>query len=263
MQRFNLLGIHLTGTTLADATAQIVSWAKEAEKRCIRVFAVDPILRAQDDPALARLANESDMVLTDGMPLVFVGRKFAHLPITRCYGPDTMLAVFDKGRAAGLRHYLYGGSDEETLSKLKANLLSKFPGAQIVGSRVPPFKPIVLDAPMDDDDRDILRDIEASHPDIVWIGLGTPKQDYWMARARPHLSAPVLIAVGAAFNFHAGTVRQAPKWMMHAGLEWLFRLLAEPRRLWRRYILGNPRFIFLVLRQWLTKRPAPLGRLEP
>lgn len=259
MTRFNLLGIHLTGTTLADASKTLIQWAREKTRRFVLVFAVDPLLHAHDDPALRDLANRADMVLTDGMPLVFVGRKFARLPITRCYGPDVMLRVFDEGRAVGIRHFLYGGTDEKTLSRLKENLLAKFPGALIAGARVPSFRPLTIDTPLEEEDHEAIREIEASSADIVWVGLGTPKQDFWISRVRPHLSTPVIIAVGAAFNFHAGTVRQAPAWMMRSGLEWLFRLLAEPRRLWRRYIVGNPRFIFLTLRQWLTRRPAPLG----
>lgn len=261
MKRFDLLGIHLTGTTLDEAVGTIVRWTQEARRRSVRVFAVDSILKTRRDRRLVEIANESDMVLTDGMPLVFIGRRFAHLPITRCYGPDVMLGVFDKGRAAGVRHYLYGGADEETLRRLRERLLNLFPGANIVGGRVPPFRAMALGAPLDEEDEAVIRDIEQSGAQIVWVGLGTPKQDIWIARVRERVSAPVMIAVGAAFNFHAGTVRQAPKWMMRCGLEWLFRLCAEPRRLWRRYILGNPHFVWLVLRQWLTRKPVRLGKV--
>ena len=234
-------------------------WGRERAGRTVRVFAVDPLLQAWDSPTLRRLANErSDLVLTDGMPLVFLGRRVAGLPITRCYGPDVMLEVMDRGRAAGLRHYLYGGADEDTLERLRANLLARFPGLCIAGGRVPPMRAIRPGDPPDAEDEAACRDIEASGADVVWVGIGTPKQDYWIERVRDRLPAPVLVAVGAAFNFHAGTVRQAPRWMMRWGLEWLFRLCAEPRRLWRRYLLGNPRFVLLVLRQWITRRPAPL-----
>lgn len=259
--RFNLLGIPLTGSTLDETVSTLVRWAKGPRKRSVHVFAVDSLLCAHGNPAFAALVCQSDRILTDGMPLVFLGRHVAHLPITRCYGPDVMLRVFAEGRAAGLRHYLYGGTNEETLERLKANLLARFPDAIIAGARVPPFKPVSPDTPFDADDEDTFRDIEAAHPDIVWVGLGTPKQDFWISRFRPRLSAPVLIAVGAAFNFHAGTVKQAPGWMMRCGLEWLFRLAMEPRRLWRRYVLGNPRFVALVLRQWLTGKPTRLCAL--
>ena len=263
LPRFNLLGVHLTGSTLDSAVETLVDWARNPEnRRTVHVFAADSILKAQDAPVLRETANRSDMVLTDGMPLVFIGRHFAHLDISRCYGPDVMLGVLDKGRTYGLRHFLYGGANEETLSRLRSRLESRFPGLNIVGAHVPPFLDIVPDAPVTDEDKALAAEIDASGADIVWIGLGTPKQDYWLARFRPLLKAQVLIAVGAAFNFHAGTVRQAPAWMMRCGLEWLFRLAMEPRRLWKRYLIGNPRFILLVLRQWLTRRPAPLGSLE-
>lgn len=257
--RFNLLGVKLTGSTLGEVADLVVRWGHGREGRTVRVFAVDPLLRAWDAPALRRLANErSDLVLTDGMPLVFLGRRVAHLPIGRCYGPDVMLEVMDRGRAVGLRHYLYGGADALTLERLRANLQAKFPGISIVGGRVPPMRAVRPDDPFDAEDEAACREIEASGTDVVWVGIGTPKQDYWIERVRERLSGPVLVAVGAAFNFHAGTVRQAPRWMMRWGLEWLFRLCAEPRRLWRRYLVGNPRFVLLVLRQWITRRPAPL-----
>lgn len=260
--RFDVLGIHLTGTTLPEAADTLISWARQPDiRRTVHVFAADSLLKAQNTPVLRETVNRSDMILTDGMPLVFLGRRFAHLPISRCYGPDVMLHVLDKGRDAGLRHYLYGGTDENTLTRLRSRLETRFPGLRIVGSRVPPFRDIVPDAPFTPEDDALVDEINASGAGIVWVGLGTPKQDYWLARFRPRLKASVLIAVGAAFNFHAGTVRQAPPWMMRCGLEWLFRLAMEPRRLWRRYLIGNPRFIFLVLRQWITRRPAPLGSL--
>ena len=262
--RFDLLGVRLTGSTLDNVVDLMVRWAADRERRTVRVFAVDPLLKTIDHPELRRLANErSDLVLTDGMPLVFIGRHAAHLPITRCYGPDVMLGVMDRGRAAGVRHYLYGGADDHTMERLRANLLARFPGLLIAGSRVPPMRAIGPGDPIDAEDEAALADIAQSGADIVWVGIGTPKQDFWIERVRDRLAAPVVVAVGAAFNFHAGTVRQAPRWMMRAGLEWLFRLCAEPRRLWRRYIIGNPRFILLALRQWITRRPAPIGHVYP
>jgi N-acetylglucosaminyldiphosphoundecaprenol N-acetyl-beta-D-mannosaminyltransferase len=148
-----------------------------------------------------------------------------------------------------LRHYFYGATGE-TLAKLKENLLDQFPGLQIVGMYSPPFRPLT-EAEKDT----VTEQVNAASPDIVWCGLGTPKQDFWVAEFRPRLNCSAILAVGAAFDFHARRIRQAPRWMMSAGLEWLFRLYIEPRRLWRRYIIGNPRFILLVLhRQFLKRR---------
>ena len=255
--RFRLLDASLTGCRRAEAVAEIVRMARAGERGYVCVFAVDSLLKCHDDPRLAAVARGASMALCDGMPLVFAGRRFARLPMDRCYGPDVMLDVLDRGRAAGLRHYFYGGADAETSRRLRENMAARFPGLRICGAEVPPFRPLT-----EAERREAAARIDASGADVVWIGLGTPKQDFWMAEMRPLLKAPVLVAVGAAFAFHAGTVRQAPRWMRRSGLEWLFRLCAEPRRLWRRYLLGNPRFLWLAARQWVTGRPARLGAVE-
>jgi N-acetylglucosaminyldiphosphoundecaprenol N-acetyl-beta-D-mannosaminyltransferase len=147
------------------------------------------------------------------------------------------------GEAGGYRHYFYGSTDE-VLAKLRANLESKFPGIEIVGMYSPPFRPLT-----EAEEEQVAEMINATRPDIVWCGLGTPKQDYWVAKFQPKVDAAAFIAVGAAFNFHAGEVKQAPRWMMRFSLEWLFRLVVEPKRLWKRYLVGNPRFVMLCLRQ--------------
>lgn len=255
--RFSLLDVRLSGMRLEQTVETILGYAADGGRHYVCIFAADSILKCRDSPKLAAVANAADMTLCDGMPLVFIGRKFAKLDLDRCYGPDVMLRTIEAGCSRGLRHFFYGGCDEATVRRLEANLRAKFPSIQIVGHYVPPFRELT------DAERDaVVAAIDASGADIVWVGIGTPRQDYWVSAYRPLLKAPVLIAVGAAFNFHAGTVPQAPRWMMRCGLEWLFRLLAEPRRLWRRYLVGNPRFVLLVLRQWLTRRPAPLGQVS-
>lgn len=254
--RFSLLDVHLSGVRLAQAVEAILGYAADGARHYVCIFAADSLLKCRDTPHLAAVANAADMTLCDGMPLVFVGRKFAKLDMDRCYGPDVMLRTIEAGCARGLRHFFYGGCDEATVLRLEANLRAKFPSIRIAGHHVPPFRDLT------DAERDaVVAAIDASGADIVWVGIGTPRQDYWVSAYRPLLKAPVLVAVGAAFNFHAGTVPQAPRWMMRCGLEWLFRLIAEPRRLWRRYLVGNLRFVLLVLRQWITRRPAPLGEV--
>lgn len=256
--RFQLLDVRLTATTLPAAVETILGWVARRELRSVCVFAVDSLLKCRDDARLAEIANAADMTLTDGMPLVWLGRHVARLPLERCYGPDVMLRTLEAGCARGVRHYLYGGADEAVLDRLEARLRDRFPDLRIVGRHVPPHRPLTPG------ERDaVVADIRASGADIVWVGIGTPKQDYWVGEFRALLDTPVLVAVGAAFNFHAGTVRQAPRWMMRNGLEWLFRLVVEPKRLWRRYLVGNPRFVALVLRQWWTRKPAPLGHVTP
>ncbi len=256
--RFRVLDVALTGARIEHVVSELVALAKGRGRHYVCVFAVDSVLKCHDDPRLASIANASDMTLCDGMPLVLVARRFAHLDATRCYGPDVMLGVLDQGRTPGLRHYFYGGPNEETSRRLCENMDKRFPGLRVVGAEVPPFRPLTSE------ERDATaRRINAAAPDVVWVGLGTPKQDYWISEMRPLLDAPLLVAVGAAFNFHAGMVPQAPLWMRRACLEWLYRLCAEPRRLWRRYLIGNPRFIWLLLRQLVTGRPGRLGEIVP
>lgn len=255
--RFSLLDVRLTATRIEHAVRRIVMLAKRPDvHRHICIFAVDSLLRAHGNARLSEIANASDMTLCDGMPLVLIGRHIAKQDMSRCYGPDVMLQVCDKGRAVGVKHFLYGGANQEVLEKLKANLIAKFPGLEIVGDYCPPFRPLT-----EEEHADVVARINGSGADIVWVGIGTPKQDYWVTDMREALKPSLLIAVGAAFNFHAGTVKQAPLWMRRNCLEWLYRLLAEPRRLWRRYILGNPHFLFLLLRQVLTRKPARLGEM--
>lgn len=252
--RFSLLDVFLSGTTLAEAVKQIVGYTADGGRHYVCIFAVDSLLKCHDNPRLAAIANASDMTLCDGMPLVFVGRKIARIPMNRCYGPDVMLRTIEAGCAKGVKHFFYGGQDETTVARLEANLRRKFPDVQIVGHYVPPFRDLT-----DAERQTVCEQINRSGADIVWVGVGTPRQDYWVSEYRSLVEVPVLIAVGAAFNFHAGVVPQAPRWMMRCGLEWLFRLMAEPRRLWRRYVYGNPRFLWYVLKQWLTRHPRPLG----
>jgi N-acetylglucosaminyldiphosphoundecaprenol N-acetyl-beta-D-mannosaminyltransferase len=177
------------------------------------------------------------------MPLVWLLKSAGHGGAERVCGPDLMLRVIEDGCRRGYRHFLYG-SRPETLRRLEANLVRRFPALRLVGSYSPPFAPFTAD-----EEERTRAMINASGADIVWVGLGAPKQERWMAANRAFLEAPVLAGVGAAFDFHAGTVRQAPGVLQRSGLEWFFRLCTEPRRLWRRYLTTNPRFVAGVLLQ--------------
>jgi N-acetylglucosaminyldiphosphoundecaprenol N-acetyl-beta-D-mannosaminyltransferase len=178
------------------------------------------------------------------MPLVWLGRA-QHSHVSRVYGPDLMLAEFERSSSSGHRHFLYGGGSGIG-EKLAAAMRARFPKLEIAGVYEPPFAPLdQLVSP------ETAATINAARPDVVWVGIGSPKQERWMARMRPLLDAPVLIGVGAAFDFHSGTVRQAPGWMQCAGLEWLFRLVTDPRRLWRRYLVDNPWFVWALTLQKL------------
>src|SRR3989440_486875 len=175
-------------------------------------------------------------------------RMAGYPDVTRVYGPALMLAEMEHGQAAGHRHYFYGGG-ADVASRLAQRMRERFPGLRIAGTHTPPFKSV--DELSSDDTVEL---INRAEPDIVWVGISTPKQELWMARMRARLTAPVLIGVGAAFDFHSGTVAQAPSWMQRSGLEWLFRLAHEPRRLWRRYLVDNPWFLFELAQQKLGLR---------
>jgi len=198
------------------------------------------IVGANDDPALLRAHQNAALVAPDGMPLVWLARLNGFDKVGRVYGPDFMLEFCRMFERSGFRHYFYG-STEVVIEKLTRELLRSFPEVQICGRFSPPIRPAGNAANLDDVDR-----IRIARADIVWVGLGTPKQELWMQANAPHLKGCMLMGVGAAFDFHAKLKRQAPRWMQRAGLEWSFRLMTEPRRLARRYLIGIPRFLLLL-----------------
>ncbi len=212
---------------------------------------------AQSSRELAEVLERGDLNLPDGMPLVVLARRL-HLELAgRAYGPDVMGAVMDRGRAHGLRHYLCG-STPEVLDALKISVRRRWPGLEIVGTWSPPFR-----QPTMDEEMEMVDDIRAAAPHFVWVGLGTPNQDLFVDRHRDTM-ATTLVAVGAAFDYLAGTKRQAPRFLQRAGLEWAFRLAIEPRRLARRYIVGNSKFILANFRKppKLEDGPPPLERAD-
>jgi N-acetylglucosaminyldiphosphoundecaprenol N-acetyl-beta-D-mannosaminyltransferase len=214
----------------------------------ICVAAVHTVVACQDDPALRAAVIGADFTVPDGQPLVWALNALGHGLDDRVYGPELMDRACARAAATGQRMYLYGGRTQGALVELSRRLRLRHPGLKIVGGYAPPFRPL-----SDDEDDAIARDINASGADVVWVGIGVPKQEKWMARMRDRLHAPVLIGVGAAFDFHAGMVPQAPPRLQRLGLEWLYRLAHEPRRLWRRYAVYNPRFITGFTRQMLGR----------
>jgi len=248
-KRYKVLAVRISAVRPAVVSARVLEMVKTKTRAYINVCTVHTMLECVDDPHLAEIVNQSTMAVPDGMPLVWLGRKAVpDANVQRCYGPDLMLALCEAGVSAGVKHCFYGGTPE-VLQKLQDNLGKRFPGIKIVEAIAPPFRELTPE-----ESKDVAEQINGAEPDIVWVGLGTPKQDLWMGQMREKLDAPVLIAVGAAFTFHAGLLAQAPRWVQRAGLEWLFRLCKEPRRLWKRYILGNPRFLWLLVRQHLKER---------
>ncbi|HSR87984.1 MAG TPA: WecB/TagA/CpsF family glycosyltransferase, partial [Pontiella sp.] len=246
--RFPAGVVSLPAMSIQDACSRVVDWVESGQKHYVNVCTADTVVQCYDQPQLGKIVMESGMATTAGMPLVWLARRFGFKGATRVHGYDLMLELCAAGEERGITHYFYGATDE-VLEQLRENLLQRFPNLKIAGMYSPPFRSL------SEDEKDAVAErINAADPDLVWCGLGTPKQDYWVAEFRSRLNAAVLLAVGDAFNFHAGHVRQAPRWMMRSGLEWLFRLCVEPRRLWRRYIIGNPRFIIQTMKQWIRAR---------
>lgn len=238
--RVNVLGVGISALNLEQAVDTIVGWVSAGEQRYVNLCTVHTVMEGQTDARLRAIVNGSGLSAPDGMPLVWLSRLQGHRDAGRVYGPDLMLALCDRGRATGLRHFFYGGA-AGVADRLAANLQARYPGLVVAGVHTPPYRPVGAM-----EDRDVIDAINRSTPDIVWVGLGTPKQDYWVSDHRAVLSAPVLIPVGAAFDFHAGMLRQAPRWMQQGGLEWAFRLAQEPRRLAFRYLVYNPLFVVAV-----------------
>lgn len=237
---------------MADAVARIGCWVVERRQTYVITCPVYTVMVSTQQPAHRRILNRAGMVTPDGMPLVFLSRWKGHPEVGRVYGPDLMLAVCQQAAQHGWRMYFYGGA-EGVPGELAEVMRARFPGLQVAGAYSPPFRDLTPQ-----EEADIAARINAAQPDVVWVGLGSPKQDYWCAHWRDKLDAPVLIGVGAAFDFHTGRVAQAPRWMQRSALEWLFRLLTEPRRLWRRYVIYNPWFVTLVLLQTLGLKRWPI-----
>jgi N-acetylglucosaminyldiphosphoundecaprenol N-acetyl-beta-D-mannosaminyltransferase len=248
IERVNVLGVGVSDINMTIAIGTIERWIASRQRHYVCVTGVHGVMESQQDPELRRIHNAAGMVTPDGMPLAWLLWASGHHDADRVYGPDLMVAVLARSTALGFRHFVYGSS-EVTLARLQANLEARFPGVQIVGTHSPPFRPLTAR-----EDAAVVEMINAACPDIVWVGLSTPKQERWMAAHRDRLHAPVLIGVGAALDFHAGVVRQAPRFIQRSGTEWLFRLAMEPRRLWRRYLRNNPAFLLRVAIQGLGLR---------
>ena len=242
-ERVNVLGVGISAITIADALAMIDKWIATGASRYVCVTGVHGVMESQADPALRTIHNRAGLVTPDGMPMVWLSWLHGHRRVERVYGPDLLLACCEASVAKGYRHFLYGGG-EGVPERLAARLQTRFPGLIIAGTWSPPFRELT-----GTEEQAMIDTIASAQPDIIWIGLSTPKQERWMARYVGRLPAAVLIGVGAAFDIHSGMNKQAPPWMQRSGLEWLFRLATEPRRLWRRYLTNNPRFVWRLLLQ--------------
>ncbi len=243
-----ILGVPVSRVTMNSAVDRLADWIEKKQKRYICASDVHSVMRAQDEASHMEALRDADMVLPDGTPLVWVSHLRGERDISRVPGPDFMLAAVERSVKEGWRHYFYGAA--EGVAGLLAQTLSEnYPGLNVAGTGTPPFRPLT-----EQESEESLAHIRAARPDIVWVGLGCPKQERWMHEHLSKLDGVVLVGVGAAFDFHAGRVSRAPLWMRSNGFEWLHRLACEPQRLWRRYLLQAPRFVFFSLKETLVLR---------
>ena len=248
-ERFSVLGVAFDAVQIPDVINQMQRWITQRQAcRYIAVAGMHGITEARHNAEFRKAVADADLVVADGMPVVWLGRLHGHFMPRRVYGPELMLRFCKETASAGYRHYLLGGAPGVP-EQLARSIEKACSGITIVGTHSPPFR-----ASTSEEDAELIENINRAAPDVLWVGLGTPKQEMWMRRHRDKLRVPVTIGVGAAFDFLSFRKRQAPVWMQERGLEWLFRLLQEPRRLWKRYSFGGFEFIFLVTLELLGWR---------
>jgi N-acetylglucosaminyldiphosphoundecaprenol N-acetyl-beta-D-mannosaminyltransferase len=249
-----VLGVPLAVTDYEGAMDWMDATIAARAKGYVCVASVHTVTSCREDPELRAAVLGSSLTVPDGQPLVWALNALGHRLSDRVYGPELMARHCARSARDGTRIYLYGGRSPGALRRLADNLRGRFPSLQIVGGHAPPFRPLTPE-----EERDVVADINRVKADVVWVGIGMPKQEKWMRAMRGRLEAPVLVGVGAAFDFHAGLVRQAPPRLQAAGLEWAYRLAREPCRLWRRYAHSNPRFVVGFLRQYARHRLRRAG----
>jgi N-acetylglucosaminyldiphosphoundecaprenol N-acetyl-beta-D-mannosaminyltransferase len=240
-----VLDVKINALNLPLTLAQIKLWITKHESNYICVSPAHSIMEVHDDRSLLPIFNQSGLTTPDGMAIVWIMRLKGFKEVDRVYGPDLLLATCEFGIKEGWKHFFYGGAPG-VVNDLTTNLSLRFPGLQIVGTYTPPFRPLTAE-----EDEEVSTIINQSHADIVWVGISTPKQERWMSSHNGKVIPPVLIGIGAAFDFIAGRKHQAPHWIQRSGFEWLYRLWTEPKRLWPRY-RKYPRFVFLVIVELLS-----------
>ncbi len=238
---YGVLGILVAAVQIPDVIARMEEWiALRDACRFIAVTDMHSVMEAQHDRGFKLMLMGADLVVPDGFPLVWMGQRKGFALRRRVYGPELMATFCEQTARKRYRHYFYGGAPG-VAEDLAARFSARFPGLRVAGICCPPFRPLSAE-----EDHEQVADIERSRADVVWVGLGAPKQERWMFEHRKRLSVPVLIGVGAAFDFHTGRVPRAPVWMREHGFEWLFRLSVEPRRLWYRYLVHGSQFAVLA-----------------
>ncbi|MEO5802633.1 MAG: WecB/TagA/CpsF family glycosyltransferase [Verrucomicrobiota bacterium] len=244
IERVNILGVGISALNLDLAKQAFVEAVRAKTKGYVCVTGVHGVMESQDDERLRAIHNQAFLCTPDGMPMVWLGKLKGFKEMSRVYGPDLMLEIMEISREQGIRHFFYGGANG-VAQELKLRFEKRFPGIQIVGTYEPPFRPL-----NSEEERELHRVLNETKPDVFWVGLSTPKQERFMAEYLPRFDVTLMVGVGAAFDFHSGSVKQAPRWIQRSGLEWLFRFCMEPKRLWRRYLKNNPRFVYKVACQF-------------
>jgi N-acetylglucosaminyldiphosphoundecaprenol N-acetyl-beta-D-mannosaminyltransferase len=253
LTRFPLMGVNVAAVTFDSALERLLNAPRSGGRGRAHFSTAHMLSEAARDPRLAGFLNaDESLVLPDGMPLVWVGRRRGY-DVARVCGPDMMPALLDRGRDFGATHFFYGGAPG-TPERLAETMTARFPGLKVVGTYAPPFRAVG-----EREDPAVIDRINQSGAEYVWVGLSTPKQDYWAANHRVELTAPMVLAVGAAFDFHTGDLRRAPRWMQRTGTEWLYRVGKEPGRLWRRYAYTNAHFALATAREELARGRSGRG----
>lgn len=245
-----LNAVGVCAETKSDCIREIMALPTSPCSANVVMIGVPMAVAAREHPEYAELFNNAAYAAIDGMPIVKIGRKKG-FPCDRCGARDIMADIFAESLKEGKTHYLYGGKNDEVLQKLRDNLERDYPGVQIVGMYSPPFRPLT-----EEEDKQICEEINRLHPDFLWVGIGAPKQEMWMQEHREKIKGTVMLGVGAGFDFMAGTLANAPKWMEEASLEWLFRLIKEPNRLWKRYIIGGFKWVYYLIKDAESTRPG-------
>ena len=248
INKFYILDVGISAINIHDACLLVEEAILKRQKKYICVCPVSTIMECKRNEKVLMSVNSADLATPDGMAVVWIGRMLGYKNIRRVYGPELMQNVCAISAKSGYKNYFYG-STQDVLGKLKQRLIKKYPDLIISGMLSPPFCQLT-----EEEDDKIVEEINNNAPDIIWVGLGSPKQDLWMYEHRDRINAPVMIGVGAAFDFLAGTKLQAPRWLRDNGFEWLFRLVTEPKRLWRRYLVDYPLFIYYILVDLISLR---------
>ena len=239
---YDVLGVRVNAVQIPDVVSRMEGWIAQRDAcRYIAVTDMHSLMQAQHAASFKKILQGADLAVPDGFPLVWLGRRKGFPLRRRVYGPELMERFCEATAAKGYRHFFYGGAPG-VAEDLALRFAARFPGLQIAGAYCPPFRQLT----QEEDDEEVFL-ITTARADVVWVGLGAPKQERWMFEHRERLHTPVLVGVGAAFDFHTGRIAQAPPWMRENGLEWLFRLSHEPGRLWRRYLIYGTQFIALVV----------------